>query len=234
MKRGQLTANLREWTSTLLFALGFTQFAASAVQVDGTSMLPTLRHGEVLLLPKLEGWAHRAGWGQYQRGDIVVFKPPRDMEAEWTNQYRGLPLPWKYRPYLVKRVVGMPGDTVQIRAGVLYVNGRRVDEPGVLNYWQSFCHDVASDLANTSPVRIPARQYFVMGDNRSPGGSLDSRVFGPVSVHDIAARAPLSVLPLLRQGQVTPPCDTQPHPEQRTQPGGALEWSPRLLPPVGR
>lgn len=234
MNRENVLKEVKEWASTLLFALAFTQFAASAVRVDGASMMPTLRHGELLLLPRAEGWAHRAGLGEYHRGDIVVFKPPRDMQAEWTNRYRGVILPWKYRPSLVKRVVGTPGDTVQVRAGVLYVNGQRVPEPSIMNYWNRYCHDVTSNLANTPTVRVPAGHYFVMGDNRSPGGSLDSRVFGPVSVQDIASRAPASAFPLMRKAQAIPSCDGQPHPEQRVQRSGTVEFNPRLLPPENR
>lgn len=234
MNREKILAGLKEWASTLLFALAFTQFAASAVQVDGVSMLPTLRHGELLFLPKAEGWAHRAGLGEYHRGDIVVFKPPREAIYEWTDQYRGFTLPWKYRPYLVKRIVGTPGDTVQVRGGRLYVNGKQVNEPAVLNYWEAHCPDLSSDLANTPPVRAPGGQYFVMGDNRSPGGSLDSRVFGPVGVQDIAARAPVSVWPLARHEHLAPACDGLPHPEQRSRTSGKTLRNPRLLDPANR
>ena len=116
-RSGKLRHLWREWGWPVCWALLLTQFGASAVRVDGASMLPALRHGEWLALPRVEGWAHRLGLGEYRRGDIVVFKPPRSATYEWTNVYRGLTLPWKYRPYLVKRVVGLPGDTVQMRAG---------------------------------------------------------------------------------------------------------------------
>lgn len=103
-----------------------------------------------------------------------------------------------------------------------------------MNYWNRYCHDVTSNLANTPTVRVPAGHYFVMGDNRSPGGSLDSRVFGPVSVQDIASRAPASAFPLMRKAQAIPSCDGQPHPEQRVQRSGTVEFNPRLLPPENR
>ncbi|GMA16717.1 signal peptidase I [Deinococcus metallilatus] len=234
----------REWGSPVVFALLVTQFGATAVKVDGASMMPALRNGEWLAVPKVEGWAHRAGLGTYQRGDVVVFKPPRAAASEWTHDYRGFPLPWAYRPYLVKRVVALPGDRVRMNRGELYVNGRRVDQDWTLPFWQGLCLDRNSVLANSvasSPVQmeqaeitVPAEHYFVLGDNRSPGGSLDSRVFGPVGVGDIAGRALASVWPLAVPGQATPPCDGQAHPERRVTFGGKTRWNPRMLtPPAG-
>lgn len=165
----------------------------------------------------------------YARGDLVVFKPPRDFAPGWTNEYRGLPLPWRYRPYLIKRVVAVGGDVVQMRAGHLYVNGRAVDEPRTLNYWSRFCRDRASPVANTAPLQVPEDHYFVMGDNRSPGGSLDSRFFGPVSAWDVDSRAPASAWPLIRRAEATPPCDAGASPERRVTFSGDPEWNPRWL-----
>lgn len=109
LKRSTLRSFWREWGSPVAFALLFTQFGATAVRVDGASMMPGLRHGEWLAVPKVEGWAHHLGAGGYHRGDVVVFKPPREAAGERTHVYRGVTLPWAYRPYLVKRVVALPG-----------------------------------------------------------------------------------------------------------------------------
>ncbi|MFT2719230.1 signal peptidase I [Deinococcus sp. A31D244] len=225
----RLTRLWRDWLSPLAFALLLTQFGATAVRVDGVSMLPGLRHGETLLVPKIEGWAHTLGVGSYGRGDVVVFKPPRTATQEWTRTYRGLTLPWAYRPYLVKRVIGLPGDTVQVTQGRVTVNGRPLNEPRTTAYWNAACHDTTSDLANTPAVTVPAGTYFVMGDNRSPGGSLDSRVFGPVGTADIAGRAVASVWPLVTPTNTTPACDGLEQPEQRVKTGGPQQWNPRLL-----
>lgn len=239
--KARLRGLWREWASPVVFALFVTQFGATAVGVDGASMMPALRHGEHLLLPTAEGWAHRLGLGAYHRGDIVVFKPPRGAEDGWRSAYRGVPLPWRYRPSLVKRVVGVPGDTVSIRGGQVSVNGRPLPETSTHAYWNAFCADTSSALANSvaaSPsrvnvpsVKVPPHSYFVMGDNRSPGGSLDSRTFGPVDVQDISARALVSVWPLVRRASATPPCDGGPQPEHRVTFSGDATWNPRLLLP---
>lgn len=202
-------------------------------------MMPALRHNEWLVLPKVEGWAHQMGLGHYQRGDIVVFKPPREATYEWTNIYRGITLPWSYRPYLIKRVIGLPGDKISIRAGRVSVNGKLLAETTTLNYWNAYCHDTQGSLANSvaaSPSRtgqamitVPPGHYFVMGDNRSPGGSLDSRMFGPVNAHDIAARAVVKIWPLWVRTQANPTCDGTSHPELHVKYSGKLRWNPELL-----
>lgn len=239
MTREKLRHIWREWLSPLAFALVFTQFGATAVGVDGVSMLPTLRHGEHVLIPKMEGWAHQIGIGQYARGDIVVFKPPREAAYEWKQDYRGIHLPWSYRPYLIKRVVGLPGDRVRLQAGRLYINGKIVAEPQIQGYWNRSCHDLTSDLANTvaatpqetgvAEITVPAEHYFVMGDNRSLGGSLDSRLFGPVDVHDIAGRAVASFWPLAAKAVAQPSCDGLPNPQDRVQYSGNVIFNPRWL-----
>lgn len=234
----RLWATLREWGQPVLFALVVTQFGASAVQVDGASMLPALRHGEWLAVEKAGGWVHRLGVGGYARGDIVVFKPPRGAEAAWSQMYRGMPLPWRYRPFLVKRVIGLPGDRVSLRGGVVRVNGRVLPEVA-RTFWAAYCLDTLGPQANgvapgpaAAPqpeVTVPPGHYYLLGDNRSPGGSLDSRLFGPVPVGDIAGRALARVWPLQRPAQATPPCDGEPHPEDRVRLSGAAEFSPRWL-----
>lgn len=244
MKRLALGKFWREWGSPVAFALLLTQFGGAAVRVDGASMMPGLRNGEWLAVPKVEGWAHRLGVGTYQRGDVVVFKPPREATGEWTRVYRGVSLPWAYRPYLVKRIVALPGDRVRMNRGALYVNGERVNQAWTLPYWSRFCLDKGSVLANSvadAPDRmnrpettVPPGHYFVMGDNRSPGGSLDSRVFGPVAASDIAGRAVGSVWPLLAPERAIPPCDGGEHPERRVTFDGPPRWNPRMLtPPQG-
>lgn len=224
--RARLRALWREWGSPVAVALLVTQFGATAVAVDGVSMAPGLRDGEWLAVPKLEGWAHRAGLGEYARGDVVVFKPPREVPASWTREYRGVTLPWAYRPYLVKRVVGQPGDQVRLNRGELYLNGERVAQTWTLPFWEGACLDRKGPVASFPEVTVPPNTYFVMGDNRSPGGSLDSRTFGLVPLEDIAGRAVASMWPLRGPEVQTPPCSGE-----QVDTGGPGHWNPRLLTP---
>ena len=206
-------------------------------------MLPGLRNGEEVLIPKYEGWAHRLGLGGYARGDIVVFKPPRAAASEWKHDFRGLPLPWSYRPYLIKRVIGVAGDRIGLNAGQLTVNGQRLDARWTQDFWRTQgCLDTASPESNAAVTglfpsaraarsfTVPAGELFVMGDNRSPGGSLDSRFFGSVPLADVAGRAVASVWPLLRQKTLTLPCFS-PDPKNSAVSSGPGEWNLRLLRP---
>jgi signal peptidase I len=243
---GRLWAFAREWLVVLVPVLLLSQFAVSAVRVDGVSMMPGLRHGEMVAIPKYEGWAHRLGLGRYARGDVVVFKPPASATAEWRRDYQGIPLPWAYRPYLIKRVIGVAGDRVSIRQGRVSVNGRPLDQSWTLPYWQQEgCLDTANLEANlaqtgsfsSAPMKaeivVPAHSVFVMGDNRSPGGSVDSRFFGPVDLTDVAGRALLSVWPIVRQADAQVPCASA-DAKNEVQTSGPDELNLRLLrPPAG-
>ena len=143
-------------TIVLAIVLYFGINALSArVRVDGFSMIPTLQNGEYILVNKL---AYKTG--QPNRGDIIVFRLPGDESQD-----------------LIKRVIGLPGDTIEVRNGQVYVNGAALAEPY---------------LSQPTNSTIPARQvepgrYFVMGDNRN--NSSDSRSFGSIARSDIVGRA---------------------------------------------
>lgn len=231
----------KDWLSPIAFALLFTQFGVSATRVDGVSMMPNLRNGEEVVIPKLEGWAHRFGLGSYHRGDIVVFKPPREAASEWTRVYRGLPLPWAYRPYLIKRVIGVAGDRIHIAAGQVTVNGKLLNAHWTQDFWRTQgCLDTTSAEANAAvtglfpnaaadnSLTVPPGSLFVMGDNRSPGGSLDSRFFGTVPVQDVAGRAVLSVWPILRKSQAAAVCFSA-DPKNSVTTSGPSELNLRVL-----
>jgi signal peptidase I len=143
--------------------LGVKWFVAEPFSVPARSMAPTLQLGDHVLVNKL---AYRTG--DPQRGDLAVVKAPRTGEL------------------LLKRVVGVGGDEVEIRDGVLYVNGRAPREPYV-------DHD-AIDSVYFGPVRVAAGRLFVLGDNRA--NSDDSRQLGPVAEDDAIGRVDLRVWPL--------------------------------------
>lgn len=131
----------------LVLALIITQII-SPVTVSGTSMYPTLNEGEKLIAYKLGD--------NYERGDIIVFKPTDD-----------------YTKFYIKRVIGLPNDVIEIKNGVTYINDVILREPYVLDIGEF----------NMDKYRLKENEYFVMGDNRN--NSRDSRYFGPIPVDSI-------------------------------------------------
>jgi signal peptidase I len=140
-------------------------FVAEVFRIPSESMSPTLETGDSVLAAK---FAYRLA--EPERGDLAVFDRPDGMT--------------------IKRVVGLPGDTVGIRDGVLVVNGEPQREPYV-DY-------NLTDSSFFGPEKVPAGHVFVMGDNRS--NSRDSRVFGPVPEEDLTGKVLLRVAPLDRVG----------------------------------
>lgn len=130
-------------------------FVAQPVVVEGTSMLPQLHDGERLIVNKLIYYRLRDfSWGHIERGDIVVFWYPNDPDKSY-----------------VKRVIGLPGDTVEIRNGTVFVNDEKMHEDYIdANFNKS--------EANHKREQVKDHYYFVMGDNRD--NSSDSRYWGAV------------------------------------------------------
>jgi signal peptidase I len=165
---------LRSWTRDLVIALALMLvifvFLYKPVKVEGTSMVPLLSDQERIFINLL---AYR--FEPIERGDVVVFWYPLDRSKSF-----------------IKRVVGLPGEIVEIQQGRLYVNGHAVSEPYVP---ASFL-----DGSSFGPVRIPADQYFVMGDHRD--SSNDSRVFGPVPRRFIYGKAVFAYWPVDHFGTI--------------------------------
>ncbi len=130
-------------------------FVAQPVVVEGTSMLPQLHDGERLLVDKLVYYKFKSfDWGHLQRGDVVVFWYPKDPDKSY-----------------VKRVIGLPGETVEMRDGVVLINGQELNE----NYLDA---EHNQSLQNLKLTTVDEHFYFVMGDNRD--NSSDSRIWGLV------------------------------------------------------
>lgn len=146
----------------ILLLLGV--FVAQPVVVEGTSMLPQLHDGERLLVDKLIYYKIKSfSWGHIERGDIVVFWYPKDPDKSY-----------------VKRVIGLPGETVEIRSGVVFINGQQLNE----NYLDPEHNQTLPNL----PLRhVDEHFYFVMGDNRD--NSSDSRYWGTVPEKYIYGKA---------------------------------------------
>ncbi len=163
-----LRKEIRVWSRDLLIAIGLALviivFLYQPVKVEGTSMAPLLSDQERIFINK---FVYR--FEPIQRGDVVVFWYPLDHSKSF-----------------IKRVVGLPGETVEIRQGALYVNGKTVPEPYVPPQYE--------DLSDFGPVRVPRDSFFVLGDHRI--SSNDSRVFGPVSSHYIYGRAVFAYWPV--------------------------------------
>lgn len=191
---------------TLLPAWLIVTFLFIPVGVRGESMYPTLSSGDFLLVAKFERWL--AVWGfrpnYLHNGDVIVLKPPSDNEYSFEpvsrlfealpvleNISNRLPENWKFRPYFVKRIIAMAGDTVEVRNGVVYLNSQKTRE---------FYINTPAAIEDSGPTFVKPGTVFVMGDNRLRGSSLDSRVFGLVYLKDIAGRA------VLRLGHTSKAC----------------------------
>jgi len=146
----------------ILIAVLLNLFVVQPTKVRGESMEPTLHTNEYLLVEKISYRLHPP-----RRGDVVVFKYPRD-EAE----------------NFIKRVIAVPGDTVEIVSGRVYINGQPIVEPYLLQLPRE----------NMPPTTIPEGKLFVLGDNRL--NSNDSRAFGMVTLEEVVGRAWLRYWPL--------------------------------------
>ncbi|HSU26022.1 MAG TPA: signal peptidase I [Pyrinomonadaceae bacterium] len=139
-------------------------FAVQPVVVEGTSMLPELHDGERLLVNKLIYYKiDGVSWGHLERGDIVVFWYPKEPDKSY-----------------VKRIIGLPGETVEVRNGKVYIDGEQLDEV----YLDS---EHNQSLPTFSPRKVEEHHYFVMGDNRD--NSSDSRYWGLVPEKYIYGKA---------------------------------------------
>ena len=170
-----LRNEIRVWTRDLLIAIGLALviivFLYQPVKVEGTSMAPLLSDQERIFINKFV-----YHFEPIQRGDVVVFWYPLDRTKSF-----------------IKRVVGLGGETVEIRQGQVYVNGIVVPEPYVPPQYE--------DLSDFGPVRVPKDSFFVMGDHRI--SSNDSRLFGPVASRYIYGRAVFAYWPVDHFGSLS-------------------------------
>ena len=167
------------WPSLVLVA-GFyviTTFGVTLVRITGDSMKPTLQGNEWALIPKYELWLKRWGYGEYQRGELVYFRLAPGMNQ--SLQKRCLwKICWPYRPWLVKRIIALPDETLSITNGKIYLNDERLVESYVLT----------PGSFNLTETTMPLGEIFVLGDNRVPFGSIDSRQIGTISIRNISGR----------------------------------------------
>lgn len=178
---------IREIIETIILSLLLfvgIQFVVQSFQVEGASMRPTLAQGNYLLVNKLvyrhitiDGYAGSDApdlpriklfpFHAPMHGEVVVFSSLHDPERDF-----------------VKRVIGVPGDTVEIREGEVFLNGARIDEPYIEQ----------ADNDNMAALEVPDGSFFVMGDNRRD--SNDSRDWGAVPLENIIGMAWVRYWPL--------------------------------------
>jgi signal peptidase I len=193
--------------TAILFWL-IQSFVAQPFQVRQQSMMDTIQDSQFVLVDRLT-----PRFDSYHRGDIIVFTPP-EVTAESP----------KLDPF-IKRVIGVAGDTVELRDGAVYVNGIALDEPYVFK-----SRGVAQPTipeSGESSWTIADGELFVMGDHRA--ASSDSRAFGPIKVSDVIGRAWLRYWPLAAVSIL--PTDS--HPELASpSPGPSASTRPSPRPSV--
>jgi len=160
---------------TAVIFLVVQTFVAQPFKVEGASMETTVLPDQYVLIDKLT-----PHWASYARGDIVVLQPPAAYEPA-----NGVPF--------IKRVIGLPGDHVQLKDGMVYVNGTALDEPYVFTD-RGVRQTTEPTPGGPSEWLVPGGQLFVMGDHRQ--NSADSRVFGPVEISQVIGRAWLLYWPI--------------------------------------
>jgi signal peptidase I len=165
---------LSVWLRDLIISLAISCFIIiflyQPVKVEGTSMMPSLEDQERIFVNK---FVYRLE--PIERGDIIVFRYPRDPSKSF-----------------IKRVIGLAGDHIQIDAGRVFVNGKPVDEEYVPRAYE--------DERSYAEVVVPPDSYFVLGDHRSL--SNDSRDFGPVGQSYIYGKAVFGYWPMDKMGRV--------------------------------
>jgi len=158
---------VREYAEALiiavLLALVIRTFVVQAFKIPSGSMLPTLQIGDHILVNKFLYY-----FQPVQRGDIIVFKFPQDETRDF-----------------IKRVIGLPGETIEIRGKQVLVNGKPLDEPyAVYGDWPT---GRLGDRERLGPLVVPSGRLFMMGDNRDH--SMDSRVWGFLDIEKVKGKA---------------------------------------------
>lgn len=163
---------LRDIAISVVIALIVILFLYQPVRVEGTSMMPSLVDQERIFINK---FSYRFGFTDISRFDTVVFWFPGDTSKSY-----------------IKRVVGIPGDTVEISRGQVFLNGQELTEP--------YVPDDYRDRVSMDKISVRENEYFVLGDHRS--SSNDSRTWGAVPRSYIYGKAVFSYWPLDRLGTV--------------------------------
>ena len=147
----------------IIVVLAIKRFVVSPIKVNGASMFPTLKNNDMMILNETSYYFKKV-----KRFDIVVVNTKEEL--------------------IIKRVIGLPGETISYKDNILYINGKKVKE--------KYSYGITDDF---DPITLKD-EYFVMGDNRQ--NSADSRVYGPFKKKDIRGKTNLIILPFDRMGKV--------------------------------
>lgn len=153
----------------IVIALLIKKYIFSPIRVNGTSMYPTLNDGDIMILNEIGYYLNGV-----ERFDIVVVKTEDDK--------------------IIKRVIGLPGETVKYLDNKLYINGEEIEE----DFTHAITHNF--DLSDINEKIIPEGYYFVVGDNR--GNSKDSRIIGLISKKQIMGKTSFVLYPFNKIGNV--------------------------------
>ena len=168
---GQFLRELLETVALAVVLFLVINLVSARVRVEGFSMVPTLDNGEYVLISRISYLT-----GNYQRGDIIVFRPPMYPDIPVLQRFFGLPgFDDQYEDY-IKRIIGLPGETVKIDNGTVFINGVPLVEPYIA---------APPDYSNSWVV--PAGELFVLGDNRN--NSADSHAWGFLPEKNILGKA---------------------------------------------
>ncbi len=163
---------LRDIVVAVLLAIFVIVFVYRPVKVEGTSMMPTLNDEERIFINQ---FTYRFGTSDISRGDTIVF---------W--------YPWDRSKSYIKRVIGIPGDTVEMDDGKVYINRRLLPEP--------YLPEEYRDTSSMERKVVPPGEYFVLGDHRA--SSNDSRVWGTVPRSLIFGKAVFAYWPVDKMGRL--------------------------------
>lgn len=179
MNKNKTINNLKTLLFALIIAVFIRTFLFSTTYVSGQSMAPTLSDRDYLIVQKLGiSPFYIDSIGHLDHGDIVIFKNSFD------------------RRLFIKRVIGLPGDRVEIHHGKVYLNGLELEE--------DYIHQaVSTEALNLEGGHIvPEAHVFVIGDNRFPGESFDSRQLGDIPISQIKGKVDLRLFPLSKLGKI--------------------------------
>jgi signal peptidase I len=190
LNRETLIREAKEWTQSIVIALVLTliirTFVVQAFKIPSGSMRPTLMEGDKLFVNK---YVYR--FNDPERGDIVVFKYPG-------NSNNPLESKDEQKKDFIKRVIAFGNETVEIRDGKIFIDGKKLDDPETFGKFYYYNHDPFG--GPYEKIKVPADSYYVLGDNSA--NSTDSRFWGFVPKKRLVGKAILRWWPLNRLGKI--------------------------------